>query len=69
MRYPQGVFKEELWELLWPNLPGARTDAALRLTVTRIRKALCGVDFNGGWYRLDGERVRYDVGEFESALA
>jgi len=68
MRYPQGARKEELWELFWAGHSAEHADGALRITITRIRKALCNVTFVNGWYVLDGKNVYSDVREFERAL-
>ena len=69
LRYPQGARKEELWDLFWPGHSAEHADGALRISITRIRKALCTVTFANGWYVLDAESAYYDVREFERALA
>ncbi|MBI3913021.1 MAG: tetratricopeptide repeat protein [Chloroflexi bacterium] len=68
-RHPQGARREELWELCWQDLSAARADAVLRLTISRIRKALCPVTLANGWYALTPENFWFDVDEFERGLA
>jgi DNA-binding SARP family transcriptional activator len=68
-RYPLGARKDELAELLWHDLSAERADGALRITITRIRKALCPVSFSNGWYALASDHLWYDVQEFERGLA
>ncbi|MBI3537606.1 MAG: tetratricopeptide repeat protein [Chloroflexi bacterium] len=67
--HPHGARREELWELCWQDLSAERADAVLRLTITRIRKALCAVTLSNGWYALTPENFWYDVYEFELGLA
>ncbi|MBI5303793.1 MAG: tetratricopeptide repeat protein [Chloroflexi bacterium] len=67
-RYPQGARRDELWELFWPDSSAERADGALRITATRIRKALCPVVLANGWYALAPEQLWYDTYEFEKGL-
>ncbi len=68
-RYPHAVRRDELWELIWPDMSAERADSGLRVAVTRIRKALCRISWSNGWYALAPERLWYDVHEFERGVA
>lgn len=69
MRHPKGARPDELWEMAWPELPEARADSILHMTISRIRKTLCAVELVNGWYFLNPRRLWYDAREFERGVA
>jgi predicted ATPase/DNA-binding SARP family transcriptional activator len=76
-RGPAGVSKDEVTELLWPDLSVRRGDLAfhrtlggLRSVLERGREASSSIRYEGGRYRLDPDlAVWSDVGAFEELLA
>ncbi|MBI5304132.1 MAG: tetratricopeptide repeat protein [Chloroflexi bacterium] len=68
-RLPQGARREEIADLIWPDWSAERADGALRIAVSRIRKAICPVQLVNGQYVLAPENQWYDVQELERGLA
>lgn len=67
--HPQPVRKEELMEELWSGFSPQRADGTLRVTLYRLRRAICPVSSDKGWLALElPEGSWYDVWEFEQAL-
>lgn len=72
-----GVSKDEVTELLWPDLPIRRGDLAFHRTLGGLRSVLdehrtgaSSIAYSGGRYRLNPEVVAWsDVAAFEDLLA
>ncbi|MGD8466064.1 MAG: BTAD domain-containing putative transcriptional regulator, partial [Anaerolineae bacterium] len=67
----QGLRKEELGEIFWPEHTPVKLDNIFRSTVYRLRRALFrdSVIFESGVYRFNRESdYRYDVEAFERLL-
>jgi len=66
---PDGLAKERITDLLWPDISQSRAEGQFHTTVYRLRKALDKqvITQEGGVYRLNPRLAyRYDVAEFES---
>ncbi|MEZ4769756.1 MAG: tetratricopeptide repeat protein [Caldilineales bacterium] len=68
-RHPQPVRKEEVIEQFWPDWPLQKADGSLRVTLYRLRRAICAVGTESGWLSLElPAGVWYDVWEFRRLL-
>jgi hypothetical protein len=73
-RGERGVAKDEFLDLIWPDVPLARSDVAFHRTMNGLRRTLAragaGVVFANDRYRLRADAVAWsDVGAFDIALA
>lgn len=70
----RAVSKEQLQDLLWPDLDTDKAMANLHTTVYQIRQTLKAVDlpiqivYTGGRYRIEPAGVRIDIDLWETAL-
>ncbi|HEX7171252.1 MAG TPA: hypothetical protein VF365_01450 [Candidatus Limnocylindria bacterium] len=75
-RGPKGVTKDEVTDLLWPDLPIQRGDLAFHRTLSGLRSVLekwrephTAIEYEGGRYRLNSALVAWsDVNSFEEGL-
>jgi two-component SAPR family response regulator len=76
-RGDRGAVKDELVELIWPDIDLARADLAFHRTVGGLRRTLSAsgaragdaISFHNDRYRLNPDMVRWsDVAEFEEHL-
>ncbi len=71
LQHPQGLRKEELGNLFWPEHPPRRLDGIFRSTLYRLRRAVFreSVLFEEGLYRFNRESdYWFDVEAFEGLL-
>ncbi|HIQ05342.1 MAG TPA: tetratricopeptide repeat protein [Anaerolineae bacterium] len=66
--HPHPVRKEEVMELFWDGFSSPKADGALRVTLYRLRRAVCPVTSEGGWLALELPDHDYDVAQFEQFL-
>ncbi|HSJ56998.1 MAG TPA: BTAD domain-containing putative transcriptional regulator [Anaerolineae bacterium] len=72
LQHVDGLRKEEVGALFWPDHPARKLDGIFRSTLYRLRRALFrdAVLFDDGIYRFNRQAsYRLDVAEFETALA
>lgn len=71
LAHPEGVRREQVGDLFWPDLPPSRMNSVFHTVLYRLRRALFNdcVVYQDGRYRLN-EQVYwwYDVREFERLL-
>ena len=71
LQYPQGLRKEEVGAIFWPEHPPHRLDGIFRSTLYRLRRAIFreSVLFEDGLYRFNWDTdYWYDVEAFEQLL-
>jgi DNA-binding SARP family transcriptional activator len=71
LHHPQGLRKEEIGEIFWPDHPPVKLDSIFRSTLYRLRRALFreSVIFDEGIYRFNREGdYWFDVEAFEELL-
>ncbi len=71
LHHPQGLRKEEIGEIFWPDHPPVKLDSIFRSTLYRLRRALFreSVIFDEGIYRFNREiDYWFDVEAFEDLL-
>ncbi len=67
-QYPEGLSKERISDMLWPDSSQARSESLFHSTTYRLRRALdkSAIVQSGSVYRLNPQMVyRYDAAEFE----
>lgn len=71
LQYPQGLRKEQIGAIFWPEHAPERLDSAFRSTLYRLRRAIFRdvVVFEDGLYHVDQSNPNwYDVQAFDSLL-
>jgi LuxR family maltose regulon positive regulatory protein len=71
LHHPQGLRKEEIGEIFWPDHPPVKLDSIFRSTLYRLRRALFreSVIFDEGIYRFNREGdYWFDVDAFEELV-
>jgi LuxR family maltose regulon positive regulatory protein len=71
LQHPQGLRKEEIGEIFWPDHPPVKLDSIFRSTLYRLRRALFreSVVFDEGIYSFNRESdYWFDVESFEELL-
>lgn len=71
LHHPQGLRKEEIGEIFWPDHPPVKLDSIFRSTLYRLRRSLFreSVIYDEGIYRFNQEiDYWFDVGAFEELL-
>jgi LuxR family maltose regulon positive regulatory protein len=71
LQYPQGLRKEEVGAIFWPEHPPHRLDGIFRSTLYRLRRAIFreSVVFEDGLYRFNWDTdYWYDVEAFDQLL-
>ncbi len=71
LQFPQGLTREQIGAIFWPEHTPERLEPAFRSTLYRLRRAVTRdcVLFQDGLYRFNGtSAVSFDVREFESLL-
>jgi LuxR family maltose regulon positive regulatory protein len=66
------VTKERIVAALWPELSLARAHSTFHFYLFQVRRLLGGtgaISYEGGAYRLESKRYKYDVDEFHRSLA
>jgi ATP/maltotriose-dependent transcriptional regulator MalT len=71
LRHPEGLTREEIGGVFWPDHPPHKLDSIFRSTLYRVRRALFrdSVIFEAGLYRFNGQSgYWFDVEVFEKLL-
>ncbi len=72
LAHPQGLRKEQIQGILWPEVHNAKANGIFHSTVYRMRRALypeCLIHPNGQYQISPEMRIGYDVADFEGLIS